>query len=405
MIVLVKVGLVLGLLLVLIRLKWDLGLVLFLDACLAAVLFGMRPLAFGHAVFYGTVSGETLKLAAIVVLVLYLGEFLQSSGAFRAMVGALKNLVRDDRLILAIPSAFIGRLPMMGGAMMGAPIVDEAARRWDVPPDWKTFYNYWFRHVWEYWWPLYLSVIMASAIFRVPVWKIGLYQALYSAVAIGAGLAVLFRKLPRLPREREGNGSWKDAALVVGSIWPIVLTIVLIFVFRLDMLIALAVAAVLTQVASRSDLKGRWAVVARSFSPRTVWLTVAVMVFKRVLEDSGALEAVVRAVPPHGASAYILLFAAPFVVGLLTGVNQAYVAIAFPLLVPIVGTGAPDMVLLTFAFVSGFAGILLSPAHLCLALTAEYFKADMRRVYRILIGPVAAVFGVALLELLIFRIL
>ena len=44
MIVLVKVGLVLGLLLVLIRLKWDLGLVLFLDACLAAVLFGMRPL-------------------------------------------------------------------------------------------------------------------------------------------------------------------------------------------------------------------------------------------------------------------------------------------------------------------------------------------------------------------------
>jgi integral membrane protein (TIGR00529 family) len=388
MIVLVKVGLVLGLLLV-------------LNACLAAVLFGMRPLAFGRAVFHGTVSGETLKLAAIVVLVLYLGEFLQSSGAFRAMVGALKNLVRDDRLILAIPSAFIGLLPMMGGAMMGAPIVDEAARRWDVSPDWKTFYNYWFRHVWEYWWPLYLSVIMASAIFRVPVWKIGLYQAVYSAIAIGAGLAVLFRKLPRLPREREGNGSWKDAALVVGSIWPIVLT----FVFRLDMLIALAVAAVLTQVTSRSNLRGRWAVVARSFSPRTVWLTVAVMVFKRVLEDSGALEAVVRAVPPHGASAYILLFAAPFVVGLLTGVNQAYVAIAFPLLVPIVGTGAPDMVLLTFAFVSGFAGILLSPAHLCLALTAEYFKADMRRVYRILIGPVAAVFAVALLELLIFRIL
>ncbi|MCK7476242.1 MAG: ribonuclease HIII [Candidatus Moduliflexus flocculans] len=43
MIVLVKVGLVLALLLVLIRLKWDLGLVLFLDACLAAVLFGMKP--------------------------------------------------------------------------------------------------------------------------------------------------------------------------------------------------------------------------------------------------------------------------------------------------------------------------------------------------------------------------
>ncbi len=405
MVVLAKIGLVLALLLVLIRLKWDLGLVLFLDSALAAVLFGMGPAAFGRAVWGGAVSWPTFELAAIVVLVLYLGEFLQSSGAFRSMVDALKNLVRDDRLILAIPSAFIGLLPMMGGAMMGAPIVDEAARRWNVPADWKTFYNYWFRHVWEYGWPLYLSVIMASAIFRVPVWKIGLYQGFYSLVAIGAGLVLLFRKLPRLPREREGNGTWRDAARVVLSIWPIVLTIVLIFAFRLNMLIALAVAAALTQVAARLDLKGRWAVVARGFSARTVWLTVAVMIFKRVLEDSGALEAVVRAVPPHGASAYALLFAAPFLVGLLTGVNQAYVAIAFPLLVPIVGSGAPDMVLLTFAFVSGFAGILLSPAHLCLALTAEYFRADLRAVYRILVGPVAAVFAFALLELILFRVL
>ena len=37
------------------------------------------------------------------------------------MVDALKNLVHDPRLILAIPSAFIGLLPMTAGAMMGAP--------------------------------------------------------------------------------------------------------------------------------------------------------------------------------------------------------------------------------------------------------------------------------------------
>jgi len=403
-VVLVKIGLVLALLLVLIRLKWDLGLVLFLDTVLAAVLFGMTPGAFGRAVLAAATSWETLQLAGIVVLVLYLGEYLQSSGAFRSMVDALKNLVRDDRLTLAVPSALIGLLPMMGGAMMGAPIVEEAARLWKVDAAWKTFYNYWFRHVWEYWWPLYINIIMAAAIFRVPVWKIGLYQSAYSLVAIGVGIAVLFKNLPRLPREKDNGGSWRDVAKVVLSIWPIVMTIVLIFVLRLNMLLALGVAAVLTQAAARLDLKGRWALLARSFQPRTVWLIFAVMAFKKVLEVSGALGAVVRAVPPQGASAYVLLFAAPFTVGLLTGVNQAYVAIAFPLLVPIVGTGAPDMILLTFAFVSGFAGILLSPAHLCLALTAEYFKADMKDVYRVLVAPVAVVFAFALLELLAFRI-
>ncbi len=151
-------------------------------------------------------------------------------------------------------------------------------------------------------------------------------------------------------------------------------------------------------------LGARWRVVVRGFSLKTVWLIVAVMVFKKVLESSGALDAVVRAVPPHGLSAYALMFAAPFVVGLLTGVNQAFVAISFPLLVPIIGTGTPDMVLMTFAYVSGFVGILLSPAHLCLALTADYFKADLKDVYRILAWPAAAVFAAALLELLIFRV-
>jgi len=404
MIVLAKVALIVALLLVLIRLKRDLGLVLFLDTVLAAVLFGMTPGGFGRAVLAGASSWETLELAGIVILVLYLGEFLQSSGAFRDMVDALKNLVRDDRLILAIPSAFIGLLPMMGGAMMGAPIVEEAARRWTVSPAWKTFFNYWFRHVWEYWWPLYLNIIMAAAIFQIPIGKISLYQAPFSLVAIGAGLAVLFRKLPRVPCERDKRGSWKDVRRVVFSIWPIVLTIILIFVFRLNMLIALAVAAVLTQVTSRGSLIARWGVVVRGFSLKTVWLIVAVMVFKEVLEASGALDAVVRAVPPHGPSAYLLIFAAPFVVGLLTGVNQAFVAISFPLLVPVIGTGTPDMVLMTFAYVSGFAGILLSPAHLCLALTADYFKADLKDVYRILAVPVAVVFAAALLELLVLRI-
>jgi len=50
MLVLAKVGLVVALLLVLIRLKWDLGLVLFLNTCLTAVLFAMKPAAFGRAV-------------------------------------------------------------------------------------------------------------------------------------------------------------------------------------------------------------------------------------------------------------------------------------------------------------------------------------------------------------------
>jgi hypothetical protein len=50
------------------------------------------------------------------------------------------------------------------------------------------------------------------------------------------------------------------------------------------------------------------------------------------------------------------------------------------------------------AAVSGFIGMLLSPAHLCLILTNEYFGSDLLKVIRVLAVPLLllAVIGWAL---------
>ena len=405
MVTLIKIGLIIAFLLILIRRKVDLGLALALNSLLVGALFGLGPRRFGRAALEGLTSQTTLELVGIVLLVLYLGQYLQAANHSRRLVDSLRRLVRDPRLILAIPSAVLGLLPMMAGAMMGAPIVEEAARRWGLSPAWKTFYNYWFRHIWEYCWPLYLNIILASTIFRIPIATLCLYQLPFTVLAAATGLVVLFRNVPAGRPEPGGRGSWRDVWGVVLGLWPILLTIILVFAAGLKMLVALAISALLTQIFSRSKLAVRWAVVRMGFSPRIALLTAALMVFKRILETSGALDAVARVVDPAGVSGYILLFAAPFLVALLTGVNQAFVAITFPLLVPIVGAGSPDPFLALFAYVSGFTGILISPAHLCLALTADYFRADLRDVYRILAWPVAVVFGAALIALAASRLL
>ncbi len=405
MVVLAKIVLVILVLLILIRVKLDLGLALFASACLTALLFGLPVVAFGKSLFAAITAWETIELVGIIIFVLYLGAFLQRGGHLQVMVKALKNLVRDDRLILAIPPAFIGLLPMMAGAMLGAPIVDEASRRWNLSPAWKTFYNYWFRHIWEYWWPLYLNVILVAAILQVPLKRIFLYQFPFTLLALGSGLFILFRNVPYDPKEKSDGKSWQNLWKVFSSLWPIVLTIILIFLFRIPLLFALGIAVLLTQILTRLTAEERLRLLLKSLSVKIIWLIMALMIFKKILETSGALEAVVQVISPHGLSAFLLLFAAPFFVGLLTGVNQAFVAIAFPLLVPIIGAGNPDMVLLSFAYVSGFVGILLSPTHLCLALTVDYFGANLKDVYRILIWPAGAIFAAVLLELLIFRVL
>jgi len=405
MIILLKILAVIFVLLFLVRLKVDLGIVLVLDTVLTAVLFGMPVSDFLRQAGSALVAPETLNLVGILVLVLYLGHFLHAGGHFREMVAALKNYIRDARLILAIPSAFIGLLPMMAGAMMGAPIVEEAARRWELSPAWKTFLNYWFRHIWEYSWPMYVNLIMAATIAGIPIVKVCLSQFPFTVIAVATGLAILFRHVPYERNERASRPRVKDVVRTFVSIWPIFLTIILIFVFRVPMLYALAAACVLSTLFTDLPARERWAVVKKSLSLKIVLLTAAVMVFKRILETSGALDAVLTIVSPTGISGIVLLFAAPFTIGFLTGVNQAFAGIAFPLLVPVIGKENPDIVLFLFAYVSGFAGVLLSPAHLCLALTADYFKADLRDVYKILIAPVAVVFGAALLALVVFRLL
>jgi len=405
MIILLKIAAIILALLFLIKLKWDLGLVLFLDAVLTAVLFGMPIGDLVRQAGAALVARETLQLVGILILVLYLGHLLQAGGHFKRMVDALKNLITDSRLILAIPSAFIGLLPMTAGAMMGAPIVEEAARKWNLSPAWKTFLNYWFRHIWEYSWPLYPTLILAASISGIPIARACLVQFPFTVLAASAGLVILFRHLPYERNEQADRRNWKDSIKVFTSIWPIFLTIILIFAVRMAMLPALAVSCILSGILTKLPLRTRWEVVRKSVSLRIILLTAAVMIFKRILETSGALEAVMTIVSPTGISGIVLLFAAPFTIGFLTGVNQAYSVIAFPLLVPIIGREHPDLVLFLFAYVSGFVGILLSPAHLCLALTADYFKAEMKDVYKILIGPVCVVFIAALLILIILRLL
>ena len=91
----------------------------------------------------------------------------------------------------------------------------------------------------------------------------------------------------------------------------------------------------------------------------------------------------------------VLIAALPFLINLTTGYGSSAAGIAFPLLVPYIVTGSGIQYgALILAIVSGNVGQLLSPAHLCLVLSIEYFKARFSSVYRYLI-PLAIIMEAA----------
>ena len=135
-----------------------------------------------------------------------------------------------------------------------------------------------------------------------------------------------------------------------------------------------------------------------SFSINIVLMTVGIMVFKGMLEASGAIEALPVFFKQSGLPIGVVLFALPFIVGLLTGLTVGFVGATFPIITAMLG-GHPDLGSITFAFASGFAGVMLSPTHLCLLLTIQYFKADMAGTYRLMYVPVLLVFLAGLIRL------
>jgi len=78
----------------------------------------------------------------------------------------------------------------------------------------------------------------------------------------------------------------------------------------------------------------------------------------------------------------------PLFLGIATGITQSTVGITTPLLMAM-GADA------TWLYFWSVVGVLVSPVHLCAVLTADYFKADMTKLF-IRILPMIAISGVVL---------
>ena len=62
-----------------------------------------------------------------------------------------------------------------------------------------------------------------------------------------------------------------------------------------------------------------------------------------------------------------------FIVGVLTGISQGHIAIVMPI---VAALSMGDLDLVGVAMVFGVAGQMITPTHVCLTITVDYFKSD-----------------------------
>jgi hypothetical protein len=127
---------------------------------------------------------------------------------------------------------------------------------------------------------------------------------------------------------------------------------------------------------------------------RKLWILIftilGVMAFRQLLTDSGAVQGITQSLADRQMPMIAISIFLPFFVGMITGVTVAFLATTFPILMALISAQGLDSHTVAFtvlAYCSGFMGTFLSPVHLCLILTKEYFKADWAGIYKLILAP------------------
>jgi len=155
-----------------------------------------------------------------------------------------------------------------------------------------------------------------------------------------------------------------------------------------DLVVSVATVCAVLYVVSGGYRGFRAKVIGESASPKLIFLIYSVMVFKRVIEDSAAVVSLPSLFTSYGVEPAVILFTVPFIVGLLTGITIAYVGASFPFLATYISGEGFNPGYFMLAYVGGYMGVMLSPVHLCLVLSRQYYNASLSGVYKLISKPV-----------------
>lgn len=398
-------GLVLVFIVWLLRRKVSMAAVMPIGAGLLALLYQLPLVDCGRAVWLGIASPKSLEMTATLALTMVMEHQLRTTGMLKRMVLSLSTALPDRRMVMAALPAMIGMLPSPGGAVFSAPMVAEAAEGVVASPEQKALINYWYRHIWEYISPLYPGIILVAGLTGFSTQQLFIAHLPCALTVVLAGAWFCFKGIERLPAVQSPTegGRFREFGVFMQMSSPILISLALVVLFNVSAVIALSGGVLILFVAHRYGpfLIGK--TLQESLSLKALFLVAGIMVFQEVLQATGALAGISSFFATSGLPIPVLIAIIPFIAGLMTGLTVGFVGITFPLLLPLMGDGNPNLWLETLAFASGFAGVMLSPVHLCFVLTREYFAADTAVVYHRLMAPSLLVLAAVAVPYFIYR--
>lgn len=375
----------------LLRFKIQIGVCMLASGIFIWLMRSASPISLLQAFYETFTLSRTYDIIFALYFVMCLEIELRLSGALTDMVKSLRRTFSDVKILLAAMPAFLGLLPSVGGARFSAPIVEELSEKINLTPEHKAAINFWFRHLFEFSSPIIPGMIMACSIAGVTFGEFISHLCWVTVLAIAVGWLILIRpiKVPHEVKISETAAEIRhERKGLLLALLPVAAVFMVVVFFKLNASIATG-AVVVTWVFVLAAV-GRKVGVGKIFLGAFDWkmsLNICcILYFIQVLSVTEVLGEIVAAFQASPLPIPVIIACVSLIIGILTGMSQGHVAIVMPI-VAAMGTG--DLNLAGVAMAFGVAGQMLTPTHVCLIVTVDYFKADLLKTLQpILLGEI-----------------
>ncbi len=383
---------------VLVANKKNFGVAMVLGALLLGLL--ARPADIPTILYETITDWQVLTLVAIVIFIKIFATVLQDTGQIPLVIDHLKRAIPQRGMLATIPFIF-GLLPIPGGALLSAPMVDEQGKKLGVDREGRTFINLWFRHIGFLVFPLSTALVVMSQVSEVSINRLIVVQAPIFLVAVAVGALYILRLSRK--KEREATEDRHITGIVAETLvnfLPLIITVAMAFTLaevvhlNLALLVALPTGILLSLLLYMGGQ--HTAMLKKGFSPLLGLAIFGIMLYRDMAFASGVTDVVAGYLQGSAASPLLIIPVLSFSIGFLTAHNMAAIPLVYSMVASMIGG---DIGLVSLLYVSSFMGYLISPLHLCVVVSYEYFKPRFVRLYRLMLPPAVLVTVIAVVLL------
>ncbi|MBY8991107.1 MAG: DUF401 family protein [Candidatus Lokiarchaeota archaeon] len=365
--------------LVMILSKYELGIVLTLGAFGFALLAGVNIL---QSLINVLTNPSILTLIIIMIFIPILGGIMEESGLMMEMIQKMR--ISKKSSLMMIPALF-GLLPVPGGALMSAPIVQQIDSEEDATK--KVSINVWYRHMLIMVYPLSSSLIISSFLTDINLYilVLGLFPGLIVMWLIG--YITLVKNISPFTEQGE-----RDLKRAFHNLVPILIAPILDFVGRiffnfsvpeLFLLIGLVFSIWLALRFGKMNFSSVKTISKKMKIWRFPLIIFSMFIFLEVFVLSGAPEEIAVL----DLSVFLLILIG-FFLGFATGRIQLPISIVIPIYLAPITVLTMSLIDFIFIYTSISLGYLITPLHPCVAYSTEYFETDFMKVVKVLGKPI-----------------